>query len=130
MKRHIGLLTLCVLLLGMLGWAAHDNWKYSAENKRHAELKTLSAFMEHGVKHYWLREFSRDGETYLCWAKPLPKSLVVVSSGSACYIFDSSGNMVDYTPNMSDNYDFQKKWINHPGQLLDLPSQFLSEQKE
>ena len=138
MKRYIGRLTACVLILIMFGWKVHDEWKYAAVNKRHADLKTLSAFIENGVEHDKLYTFSQNGETYLFWAKPLTsrsRGIMCIPSGPACYIFDSSGDMVDYSLDIGDNPRFQDKWPWPPEErnferYLISPHQFLSEQKK
>lgn len=131
MKRYIGRLTACVLILGMLGYWVHTEWKYAAQIKHHAQLKTLSAFMEYGVEYRRLHTFSRDGKTYLFWTQPIPEYPFVFPSGPACYIFNSSGNMVDYTPDAGDDSSFREEWMEYPPErILDSPRQFLSEQKE
>jgi hypothetical protein len=54
--------------------------------------------------------FTNEGRVYLEISRPISNPGLALPSGPPAYIFDSSGDLVDWTPDLGDDPKFHSKW--------------------
>jgi hypothetical protein len=93
------LLSLCVVML------------YYRPRSSKPEPRNLSEFL---IKHpspglKW--EYRRDGRAYLLIYKDTDVAdVLILSEARTAYLFDDKGQLVDYTPDITNDERFRSKW--------------------
>jgi hypothetical protein len=80
-----------------------------------------------------IRKINRSGEDYLVVLGNVPNEGLSLPSGPPAYIFNKSGNLVDWTGDLGEASDFLRKWGNLDHASVVSPQEakaFISEPNE
>ena len=113
--RVLIVLCVCVVaLFGLVWWKmqAYSDFAYAVRTH-----KNLKAFVDANVEHKTIYRFEIGSSSYIWWEMDIPRIFVPVPSGPPVCIFDESGTLVDYTPDIGDDSRFREKWATHSAAL-------------
>lgn len=114
-QRTLSVLTKCLLtvavllpILFALGGAEQDFRRYV---QRTAAMKTYEQFVQTQVpcRSQYVFEHS-DGKLYLAWLGRRSPITGYMASGAPCYIFDDTGTVVDFVPELGEGRSLDYRW--------------------
>jgi hypothetical protein len=73
-------------------------------------VKTFDTYMAWQTTHRYARQLERDGQRFILLAGP---NAGLLPSGPPTYVFDSAGQLIDWTSDSGDDSRFQKEWLNN-----------------
>ncbi len=111
--RKVKWLVLCaVIWLPVLGWLVSEV-RWGRLNDPSGKFANAVQYLERGRLPSRLCRATTDGHTYFIAFGPMDTWLAV-PSGPAAYVFDESGDMVDWSSDIGDDASFQSQWPSGP----------------
>jgi hypothetical protein len=108
-RKVLVICAVCVALVA--GWCLLvDRWHQSVQPVGHTLADQLAAMPELG----WSEVFTFEDREYLAVAgvvEPYPR----FPSGPPVYVFDRTGQLVDWTPDTGDDEEFHRRWLGSSG---------------
>jgi hypothetical protein len=103
---------LIVLLIpaGLVGGFVLSQIRWHRINNPEGKFTNVGEYLAHGRLPARVTKVQRDGNTYFIAYGPMDYR-IAVPSGPAAYVFDQTGQMVDWSSDTGDDRTFMQRWF-------------------
>ncbi|MCL2624978.1 MAG: hypothetical protein FWD31_15045 [Planctomycetaceae bacterium] len=102
----IAITILAIIPIGMVLYGIHNDRNTRRTTNTH---KTIKEFLDAQIKYQKIYRFAVGADSYIGWYAGRAK-WDYLASGSAVYVFDSNGNLIDYTCDIGEDTRFAAQW--------------------
>jgi len=99
---------LLVFSIPAIAWITSEI-RWARMNNPAGRFGSVEEYVQHGRLPERVTKTMKEGRSYFIAFSPMNHGLAV-PSGPAAYVFDSNGQLVDWSPDTGDDPDFIKRW--------------------
>lgn len=112
MKRSekIGWLLVVLIPAGLVSGFVLSEIRWQRINNPEGKFTNVREYLAHGRLPARVTKVQRDGNTFFIAYSPMDYRLAV-PSGPAAYVFDQTGQMVDWSRDTGENPSFATRWF-------------------